>query len=115
MNFIKMLKQACIVGALVSSVSASAAVGTITTLLFAGPNDPNHPNVVQFAITGGVNGGVGPCNGQITAVRNTPENQHIISMLLTAYAMNQTIDILQDQSDFYFGDRCTISRASMSK
>ncbi len=93
-----------------SAATNAANMGKITAIMFSGPDDANHVNVVQIAIEGGFSNGA--CDPTLAAVRNTPDRKDIIAFLLTAYATNQSVTVVVNPNDMYFGTRCTISRVS---
>jgi hypothetical protein len=94
----------------ISSVAFGA--GQVSVVSFSGPDDPDHKDIVQFEIVGGFSGeyNAGSCNASFAAIRNTPERQHMISFLLTAYATKANVKLVLNQNDKYFMDRCTVSR-----
>lgn len=95
------------IGLLVLSVNAWAD-GKITGLVFSGPDDPSHQNIVQIQIEGGFS--YGNCNTTFAAIRNSQDRQHMISFALAAYATGKPVAVKLNQSDTYYSDRCTISR-----
>jgi len=86
------------------------AAGKITGINFSGPDDPNHPNIIQIQIEGGYNSG--DCNTQFAAIRDSADRKHLISFAIAAYATKEPVTIVVNNSDKYFQDRCTISRIS---
>lgn len=92
------------------SMNTAFAAGRITQINVAGPDDPNHPNVVQLVIEGGVSGGT--CDTTFSAIRNTADRKELIAYAFTAYASGQSVNIVLNTTDKYFGSRCTISRIS---
>jgi hypothetical protein len=104
-NFVKSI----IISLMIIAPSAFAA-GEITGLNFSGPDDPNHPNVIQIQIEGGFNSG--SCDATFAAIRNTEDRKHLISFALTAFASKEPVTVVLNGSDKYFSERCTISRIS---
>jgi len=90
--------------------SGTFASGVITGINFSGPSDGSHQNVVQIQIEHGYN--IEGCNQRFAAIRNTPEQQHMISFALAAYFAKEPVDIELLPSDKYHSDRCTIYRIS---
>ena len=95
---------------LVAFSSNCFASGVITGLNFSGPNDGSHQNIVQIQIAGGYN--VEGCNQRFAAIRNIPEQQHMISFALAAYMAKEPVNIALLPSDKYHSDRCAIHRIS---
>lgn len=90
--------------------STAFAGGKITGINFSGPDDGNHPNIVQIQIEGGFNSG--DCDTQFAAIRNTPDRKHLISFALIAYTTKEPVDVALNGADKYFASRCTISTMS---
>jgi hypothetical protein len=101
--------SAGLLGGLLMATSYTYA-GKISSITFSGPDDPNHPNVVQITIEGGFN--AGDCDQTFAAIRKDDDRNHIISFALAAYASKQSISVVLNESDKYFLSRCTISRIS---
>lgn len=93
-----------------SAAANAANTGKLTAIMFSGPDDPNHANIVQIMIEGGFSNGA--CDPTLAAVRNTPDRKELIAFLLTAYATNQSVTIVLNPNDAYFGTRCSIARVS---
>ena len=103
------LTFACVLFAF-SATTYAANQGVITGIWVAGPDDPNHPNVVQISIAGGFSSGA--CHPTVAAVRSTADRKELIAFLLAAYTTNQSVTVVLNPSDVYFDSRCTIARVS---
>lgn len=90
--------------------TAANAAGEITAIWFAGPDDPNHVDVVQIQISGGYS--MVGCDSSYAAIRNDANRAHMISFALAAYVSKDPVAVVLNPSDKYFSDRCTISRIS---
>lgn len=96
--------------------SLALADGRIVQIDCSGPDDPNHPDVVQIAIEGGFN--VAGCDSTYAAIRNDARRQHLISFALAAYESGRPVKVVLNPSDKYFpsqnapNGRCTIARIS---
>lgn len=88
--------------------------GTIKYLLTAGPNDPNHPNVVQLNFGAPVLNVAG-CNQYFAAIRKDGKNDHLIILAMTAAAEKKQVIMELNPADVYYtpDSRCTISRLSV--
>jgi len=102
-----------VMGVLLSAFFCSyvQAEGKIVQIDFSGPDDPNHPNIVQLMIEGGFSSS-GSCDPNYAAIRNTADRKHLISFALTAYASGQSVNVFLNPLDNYFGTRCTVARIS---
>jgi hypothetical protein len=89
------------------------SAGKITGIGFSGPKDGSHPNIVQISIEGGFSGehNAAGCNPTLAAVRvgKAMETQHLVSYLLAANATGESVGVILDPTDRYWGDRCTIT------
>ena len=83
------------------------SAGKITDIVFSGPDDSPHQNIVQIQIEGGFNRS--GCNRTFAAIRNTTDRQHLISFALMAFTSKIPVDVRLG-SDKYLSDRCTITR-----
>ncbi len=103
-------KTAILILTIVASLHSlnSQADGVIRSILFAGPDDNNHANVVQIQIEGGFN--VEGCDLTYAAIRVDETRKHLISFALTAYVSKIPVSVQLNPNDVYFGSRCTISR-----
>ena len=99
-----------ILGGVLIMSSNSYAAGKITGIDFSGPDDPNHPNIVQIQIEGGYN--TGSCNNRFAAIRDTADRKNMVAFALKAYLSKEPVNILLNKEDKYFSNRCTISRIS---
>ena len=86
--------------------------GKITYYTFTSDQDPTHINFVQIQIKGGFR--QGGCNQRFAAVRYSENNKPLISIIMLAIANKTKISVLLNENDRYFGDRCTISRISVT-
>ncbi len=84
------------------------ADGKILKMWFAGPDDPNHPNIVQLQIEGGV--GSEGCDLTYAAIRTGEERKHMISFAIAAYMSQTPVRLTLNPSDKYYGTRCTVAR-----
>ena len=92
----------------VSGHFAVKADGLITSIVFSGPDDPSHQNVVQIQLEGGFE--FSNCNSSFSAIRNTEAREAMISFALSAYVAKIPVAVKLNSNDKYFSDRCTISR-----
>ncbi len=84
--------------------------GKITYYTFSGDQDPRHINLLQIQIEGGFR--QGSCNQRFAAVQYSEKNKHLISIIMLAIANKTKINVLLNENDRYFADRCTIGRIS---
>jgi len=109
------------IAALVLSVFSTVAWadGRITQIDVSGPDDPNHPDVVQIVIEGGY--AVAGCDGNYAAIRNDTKRQPMINFAMAAYANGQSVKIVLNPADKYYpaqnapNGRCTIARISSNR
>ncbi len=111
------LSRTFFAGLLLSAFSSFArADGRIIQIDFSGPDDPNHPEVVQITIEGGFS--VTGCDSTYAAIRSDSRRQHLISFALEAYASGRPVKVVLNSADKYYptpnaaNGRCTISRIS---
>jgi hypothetical protein len=111
------LPRTFISAVLLSAFSSLAyADGRILQIDFCGPDDPNHPDVVQISIEGGFS--VAGCDSIYAAIRNDSRRQHMISFLLDSYANGRPVKVVLNPNDKYYpaanaaNGRCTIARIS---
>ena len=100
----------------VASPQSAFADGRITQIDFCGPDDPNHPNVVQivteqpFATAG--------CDQTFAAVRVDSAHQHMIDFIKEAYVSGRPIKVVLNPNEKYYptsnapNGRCVIARVS---
>lgn len=101
---------------LATFVPFAAADGRITQIDFCGPDDPNHPNVVQivtetpFSVAG--------CDATFAAVRMDAAHQAMVEFVKEAYVSGRPIKIVLNPNDKYYpsanapNGRCAIARVS---
>ena len=111
------LSKTFVAGLFLSAFSSFArADGRITQIDFSGPDDPNHPDVVQITIEGGYS--VAGCDSTYAAIRSDSRRQHLISFALEAYLSGRPVRVVLNAADKYYpapnaaNGRCTISRIS---
>ena len=75
---------------------------------FSGPDDPNHTDIVQLQIEGGLN--TEGCDLTYTAIRVSEDRNHMISFAIAAYMSQTPVRLILNPSDKYFGTRCTVAR-----
>lgn len=113
MNIKTLLKSMVVAFSLVGAGSSCFAggptVGKITQINFCGPDDPNHPNIVQISIEGGFTNW-GGCDQWFAAIKNTTDRKDLIAFALTAYTSGQAVRVELNTSETYFGGRCMIAR-----
>ncbi|WOI37706.1 hypothetical protein R1T43_01320 [Alteromonas sp. CI.11.F.A3] len=85
------------------------ADGLITSIVFSGPDDPSHQDIVQIQLEGGFSEFTN-CNSSYSAIRNTETREAMISFALSAYLAKIPVAVKLNSNDKYFSDRCTISR-----
>lgn len=102
----KLLALLCTATALSGHVAA-ADIGTIEKISMAGPNDPNHPNVVQLKFTEPVITVPG-CSTTYTAIRVQADTEHLISLAMSAAMTSTPVEVRIDGNDKYTTDRCAI-------
>lgn len=103
-----MLKYA--VFTLIFFAQSALSDGIITGINFSGAYDSAHKNIVQIQIQGGYS--TSNCNSRFAAIRNTQEQQQMISFALAAFMEKTPVTIVISSNDKYYGDRCTITRIS---
>ncbi|MGH1486481.1 MAG: hypothetical protein ACRBCI_09695 [Cellvibrionaceae bacterium] len=84
------------------------ADGKIIKMWFAGPDDPNHTNIVQLQIEGGL--ATEGCDLTYAAIRTGEDREHLISFAIAAYMSQTPVRLTLNPSDKYFGTRCTVAR-----
>ncbi|MFL0803282.1 MAG: hypothetical protein K6L81_06165 [Agarilytica sp.] len=82
--------------------------GKIIKMWFAGPDDPNHADIVQLQIEGGLS--TEGCDLTYSAIRVDGTRQHMISFALAAYMSQTPVKVTLNPNDKYYGTRCAISR-----
>lgn len=109
----KTLRLALVLSTLTSLAMAD---GRIVQMDFCGPDDPNHPDVVQIIIEGGFN--VAGCDRDWAAIRVDGKRQHLIEFAKEAFATGRAVKVVLNPNDKYYpagnaaNGRCTISRIS---
>ena len=111
------LSRTLFAGLVLSAFSSFAqADGRIIQIDFSGPDDPNHPDVVQIVLEGGYT--VAGCDSTYAAIRSDSRRQHLISFVLEAYVSGRPVKVVLNPADKYYpasnapNGRCTIARIS---
>lgn len=93
----------------------ASADGRITQIDFCGPEDPNHPNVVQIATeTPFTEAG---CDSTYAAIRVDSAHQHMIDFVRDAYLNGRPLKFVLSSQKYYPtantpNGRCLIARVS---
>lgn len=112
-RILRTLSTATLIAAL---ASMAAADGRISQIDYCGPDDPNHPNVVQivtetpFSVAG--------CDSTFAAIRVDAAHQAMIDFVKEAYVAGRPIKVVLNPNDKYYpaanapNGRCVIARVS---
>ena len=100
---------------LVSSQALSAETGAIADLIMSGPEDPNHPNMIQIDFGEDLMTTSG-CNQRYAGIRKNNHNSHLTSLAIAALMSNQAVYIELNPDDVYLesDSRCVIDRISLA-
>ena len=100
---------------LISSQALSAETGAIADLIMSGPDDPNHPNMIQIDFGDDLMTTSG-CNQRYAGIRKNNYNSHLTSLAIAALMSNQAVYIELNPDDVYLesDSRCVIDRISLA-
>lgn len=96
--------------------AVALADGRITQIDYCGPDDPNHPNVVQIVTESPFS--VAGCDSTFAAIRVDAAHQAMIDFVKEAYVSGRPIKIVLNPNDKYYpsanapNGRCAIARVS---